>query len=111
MHAETGSQFKVDGTFGWACYLLLALFGCALVARAQERAADTRGLLVPILAVAPYALVLFWLAGDTALVAARPVNPFIDATAPSRKPLDLRREALTVGAINARLVQQGERMC
>ena len=74
LHAETGSQFKADGTFGWACYLLLALFACGLVARAQERAADTRGLLIPILAVAPYALVVFWLAGDTALVAARPVD-------------------------------------
>jgi hypothetical protein len=77
LHAETGSQFKVDGTFGWACYLLLALFGCGLVARAQERAADTRGLLIPILAVAPYTLVVFWLAGDTALVAARPVTAML----------------------------------
>jgi hypothetical protein len=51
---------------------LLGLFGCGLVARAQDRAADTRGLLIPTLAVAPYALVAFWLAGDTALVAARP---------------------------------------
>ena len=77
LHAETGSQFKVTGTFGWACYLLLGLFGCGLVARAQERAADTRGLLIPILAVAPYALVVFWLAGDTALVAARPVTALL----------------------------------
>jgi Peptidase C13 family len=77
LHAETGSQFKVDGTFGWACYLLLGLFGCGLVARAQERAADTRGLLIPTLAVAPYALVVFWLAGDTTLVAARPVTALL----------------------------------
>jgi Peptidase C13 family len=62
----------LDGMYGWACYLLLGLFGCGLVARAQGRDADTRGLLVPLLAVAPYALVLFWLAGDTSLVAARP---------------------------------------
>jgi hypothetical protein len=58
--------------FGWACYLLLGLFGCGLVARAHEREADTRGLLIPVLAVSPYALVAFWLAGDTSLVAARP---------------------------------------
>ncbi len=51
---------------------MLGLFGCGLVARAQDRAADTRGLLIPTLAVAPYALLVFWLAGDTALVAARP---------------------------------------
>ena len=62
----------LDGMYGWACYLLLGLFGCGLVARAQGREADTRGLLVPLLSVAPYALVLFWLAGDTSLVAARP---------------------------------------
>jgi hypothetical protein len=74
LHAETGSQLMLDGLYGWACYLLLGLFGCGLVARAQERAADTRGLLVPVLSVAPYALVVFWLSGDTSLVAARPVT-------------------------------------
>jgi Peptidase C13 family len=72
LHAEAGAQFMLDGVYGWACYLLLGLFGCALVARAQDRATDTRGLLIPALAVAPYALVIFWLSGDTAWVAARP---------------------------------------
>jgi hypothetical protein len=67
----------LDGLYGWACYLLLGLFGCGLVARAQDRAADTRGLLVPVLAVAPYALVVFWLAGDTVLVAARPLTAML----------------------------------
>ena len=62
----------LDGLYGWACYLLLGLFGCGLVARAQDRAADTRGVLVPILAVAPYVLMLFWLSGDTSVVATRP---------------------------------------
>ena len=72
LHAETGAQILLDGVYGWACYLLLGLFACALVARAQDRATDTRDLLIPALAVAPYALVLLWLAGDTAVVAARP---------------------------------------
>jgi len=72
LHAETGSQFMPDGAYGWACYLLLALFGCGLVARAQERSADTRALLIPVLAVAPYALSVLWLAGDTAVVGAHP---------------------------------------
>lgn len=66
LHAETGAQFMLDGAYGWACYLLLALFGCGLVARAQERATPTRELLVPVLAVAPYALSVFWLGGDVA---------------------------------------------
>lgn len=61
----------LDGLYGWACYLLLGLFACALVARAQNRVTDTRGLLIPVLAVAPYALVAFWFAGDTAFVASR----------------------------------------
>ncbi|MGH8323018.1 MAG: C13 family peptidase, partial [Steroidobacteraceae bacterium] len=61
-----------DGAYAWACYLLLGLFGCGLVARAQDRVADTRSLLVPVLAVVPYALVIFWMAGDTSAVAARP---------------------------------------
>lgn len=72
LYAETDSQLMLDGAYGWACYLLLGLFGCALVARAQDRIADTRGLLIPVLAVAPYALVVFSMAGDTSLVAARP---------------------------------------
>jgi hypothetical protein len=67
----------LDGLYGWACYLLLGLFGCGLVARAQDRAADTRGLVVPVLAVAPYALVVFWLSGDTSLVAARPLTAML----------------------------------
>ena len=62
----------LDGVYGWACYLLLGLLGCGIVARAQDRNADTRGLLVPVLAVSPYALTVFWFAGDTAIVAARP---------------------------------------
>jgi len=71
LHAETGSQLMLDGLYGWACYLLLGLFGCAVVARVQSRSTDTRGLLIPVLSVAPYALVAFWVAGDTAFVAAR----------------------------------------
>ena len=66
LHAETGAQFMLDGAYGWACYLLLALFGCGLIARAQERTTPTRELLVPVLAVAPYALSVFWLGGDVA---------------------------------------------
>jgi Peptidase C13 family len=72
LHAETDAQFMLDGVYGWACYLLLGLFGCALVARVQDRATDTRGLLLPALSVAPYALVVFWIAGETAAVLARP---------------------------------------
>ena len=71
LHAETGAQLMLDGLYGWACYLVLGLFGCAMVARAESRTTDTRGLLIPVLSVAPYALVAFWLAADTAIVAAR----------------------------------------
>ena len=68
LHAEAGAQFAPDGVYGWACYLMLGLCACGLVARAQDPFADTRGLLIPVLAVSPYVLVLFWLAGDLALV-------------------------------------------
>jgi len=64
LHAESGAQFVPDGAYGWACYLMLGLFACALAARAQAPAADTRALLIPVLAVAPYVLILFWLATD-----------------------------------------------
>ena len=77
LHAETGAQFMPDGAYGWACYLLLGLFGCGLVARAQERATPTRELLVPVLAVAPYALSAFWLGGDLARLVDRPGLAFL----------------------------------
>jgi hypothetical protein len=64
LHAESGAQFAPDGVYGWACYLMLGLFACGLVARAQAPAADTRALLIPLLATAPYVLILFWFATD-----------------------------------------------
>ena len=36
LHAETGAQLMLDGSTAGRCYLLLGLFGCALVARAQS---------------------------------------------------------------------------
>jgi len=73
MHAPHGAPFELDGLFGWACYLLLGLFACALLARMQSRAADTRALLVPALAVAPFVMAAFWLIMDVAAVASRPL--------------------------------------
>jgi hypothetical protein len=69
LHAEAGAQFAPDGLFFWACYLMLGLCACGLIARAQDPIADTRALLISVLSVAPYVLVLFWLAGDLAFVA------------------------------------------
>jgi hypothetical protein len=73
LHAETGSQLRLDGLYSWAFYLMLALFGCAFVARAYCRRADTRGLLIPALAVSPYVLIAFWLLSDFEQVNDRPV--------------------------------------
>lgn len=69
LHAERGAEFVPDGLFGWACYLLLALIACALLARAQSRAAPTRALLTVALSVSPFVLAVFWLASDVAWVA------------------------------------------
>jgi hypothetical protein len=79
LHAEAHAPLALDGLFGWACYLLLALGACAVVARAHSRAADTRALLVPALAVSPFVLTIFWLACDRTLVQARPVTALIVA--------------------------------
>jgi len=73
LHAERGAEFSLDGLFGWAAYLLLGLIACALIARAQSRSAPTRALLAVALSVAPFVLTLFWLLGDVAWVAARPL--------------------------------------
>jgi Peptidase C13 family len=72
LHSETGSRLALDGLYGWAFYLLLALFGLGLVARAYSRQADTRGLLIPALSVSPYVLTIFWLLGDLSQVNAHP---------------------------------------
>ena len=79
LHAEPQLPLALDGLFGWACYLLLGLTGCALIARAQSRSAPTRQLLVPALAVAPFVLALLWLAGDVPFVAQRPIAAAIVA--------------------------------
>jgi len=73
LHAEHRAEFVADGLFGWACYLLLGLIACALVARVQSREAPTRTLAVTVLAVSPFVLTLFWLAGDLAWVQERPL--------------------------------------
>jgi hypothetical protein len=72
LHAETGSELRLDGLYGWSFYLLMALFGCGLVARAYSRLADTRSLLIPALSVSPYILILFWLLSDLSQVESRP---------------------------------------
>lgn len=64
LHAETGSQLRLDGLYGWSFYILMALFCCGLVARAYCRQANTRSLLIPALAVAPYILSSFWFLSD-----------------------------------------------
>ncbi|HUO18871.1 MAG TPA: C13 family peptidase [Steroidobacteraceae bacterium] len=73
LHAERHAEFVADGLFGWACYLLLALIGCALVARAQDRAAPTRALLTVALSAAPFALTALWLLGDLDFAARHPL--------------------------------------
>jgi hypothetical protein len=73
LHAPKQAELALDGLFGWTCYLLLALVAAGVIARARSRAADTRALLVPALAVAPYVLVIFWLAGDLDVLVRRPL--------------------------------------
>ncbi|HKD54525.1 MAG TPA: hypothetical protein VKB72_09940, partial [Steroidobacteraceae bacterium] len=73
LHAEPHAAPALDGLFGWACYLLLGLAACGLIARVQDRAAHTRSLLVPALAVAPFVLIIFWLALDVPLVSRHPL--------------------------------------
>jgi Peptidase C13 family len=73
VHAPAHAPLELDGLFGWASYLLLSLAGCALVSRVQSVGANTRALLVAVLAVSPFVLVLFWLGGDLALARGRPI--------------------------------------
>ena len=73
LHAVRPAVLALDGLFGWACYLLLGLTACALVARTQSRLADTRPLLVAALSAAPFVLTFFWLASDIPALRSRPL--------------------------------------
>ena len=73
LHSPAHAPLALDGLFGWACYLLLGLAACALTARAQSSAADTRALLVPALATTPYVVVLFSLASDRSWIGRFPL--------------------------------------
>jgi hypothetical protein len=73
LHSPAHTPLALDGLFGWACYLLLGLAACALTARAQTRAAETRPLLVTVLAASPFVLLAFSLASDLPLTARAPV--------------------------------------
>jgi hypothetical protein len=81
LHSDTGAVLQIDGVFGWATYLLVGFFGCALIARAQDKHADTRALLVPGLSVAPCVLLLLWLLSDIPLLHERPVLAVVGALA------------------------------
>ena len=79
LHSEANAPLALDGLFGWACYLLLALLACAVVARIQSSATNTRSLLVPALSVSPFVLTIFWLASDRALTQVWPVTALVVA--------------------------------
>jgi hypothetical protein len=72
LHAETGSQLRLDGLSEWSFYLLIASFAFAIVARTYSPQADTRSLLIPALSVAPYVLICFWFLSDLSQVDSRP---------------------------------------
>lgn len=73
LHADSGASLQLDGLFGWAAYLMTGLSAAALVARAQDSGADTRALLVPVLAAAPFLLLTLWLLSDLPFVRGRPL--------------------------------------
>ena len=81
LHSDTGAVLELDGVFGWATYLLVGFFGSALVARAQDRHANTRALLVPALSAAPYVLLLLWLLSDIPFLHNRPLLAVLGALA------------------------------
>ena len=74
VHASVHAPLQLDGLFGWAAYLLLALGAVALVSRLQSKGGNTRALLVAVLAVTPFVLIAFWLVGDLPAVHAHPLG-------------------------------------
>ena len=72
LHAEVGSELRLDGLYDWSFYLLLGFLACALVGRAYSRTGDTRSLLIPVLSVSPYVFVVFWFLTDLSPVDSHP---------------------------------------
>ena len=79
LHAETGSQLRLDGLYNWSFYLLLGFFALALVARAYSAQGDTRSLLIPALSVAPLVFILFWFLTDVPSVDRHPGTELVAA--------------------------------
>jgi hypothetical protein len=79
LHAETGSQLRLDGLYDWSFYLLLGFFAFALVARAYSPQGDTRSLLIPALSVSTYVLIIFWFLTDLSQVDSRPAVELVAA--------------------------------
>jgi Peptidase C13 family len=77
LHAETGSELRLDGLYDWSFYLLLGFLAVALVARAYSRLGDTRSLLIPTLSVSPYVFVVFWFLTDIAFVDGHPAAELV----------------------------------
>jgi hypothetical protein len=72
LHAETGSQLRLDGLYDWSFYLLLGFLAIALIARAYSPQGDTRSLLIPALSVSPLVLICFWFLTDVPAVERHP---------------------------------------
>lgn len=79
LHAETGSQLRLDGLYDWSFYLLVGFFALALVARAYSPQADSRSLLIPALSAAPLVLIVFWFLTDVPAVDRRPGTELVAA--------------------------------
>jgi hypothetical protein len=77
LHAETGSELRLDGLYDWSFYLLLGFLAIALVGRAYSRLGDTRSLLIPALSVSPYVFVVFWFLTDLATVDRHPAGALV----------------------------------
>ncbi len=109
LHSDKGAVLQMDGLFGWASYLLVGFFAGGLIARAQDKQADTRALLVPALSVAPYLLLLLWLLSDIPFVHDRPILSVLVAlaylefvglrTVRAAYPVVRRRAALVAAAL------------
>jgi uncharacterized membrane protein len=56
--AGSDAEFNVFGAYGWLALLLMSLWVCALIARSMSEHADTRTLLVIVLATAPWVVAI-----------------------------------------------------
>jgi hypothetical protein len=79
LSAESEAQFDYSGFYSWAICMVVALWACALVTRTLSSRADSRTLIVVVLAVAPWFFIVISVFGRVPLTDSDPLFASVTA--------------------------------